>query len=131
MATFEVVPLQVGRFAVAVSHEIATLVLLIVTFAGGFAVFQAVTAAVTVARVALVCQKRVGPRQRRRLGGGVEDSFGDEDLPDIDRQSGSAHQPHGHEAEQHGGSPCLVAQEAANGPRSGGERAFHDLISSC
>ena len=61
MATFEVVPLQVGRFAVAVLHEIATLVLPIEIFAGGFAVFQAVTAAVTVVRFALFAKSALAP----------------------------------------------------------------------
>src|SRR5580704_380205 len=55
LATFAVVPLQLGRLAVAVSHEIATLVLLTVTFVDGFAVVQAVTAVWTVAWVALAC----------------------------------------------------------------------------
>jgi hypothetical protein len=61
VATFDVVPLQVGRFAVAVSHEIATLVLVTVTFDGGFAVFQAVTAAVTVVKFALFCKSAWAP----------------------------------------------------------------------
>ena len=61
VATFEVVPLQVGRFAVAVLHETATLVLPIAIFAGGFAVFQAVTAAVTVVRLALVARSALAP----------------------------------------------------------------------
>ena len=55
-ATLGLVPLQLGRFDVAVSHETATLVLVMVTFEGGFAVFHAVTAACTVAWVALFCE---------------------------------------------------------------------------
>jgi hypothetical protein len=54
-ATFAVVPLQLGRFAVAVSHEIDTLVLVTVTFVDGFAVVQFVTAVWTVLWVALAC----------------------------------------------------------------------------
>ena len=61
VATFELVPLQVGRFAVVVLHEIATLVLPIEIFDGGFAVFQAVTAAVTVVRFALFAKSALAP----------------------------------------------------------------------
>src|SRR4029077_5670270 len=61
VATFELVPLQVGRFAVVVLHEIATLVLPIEIFDGGFAVFQAVTAAFTVVRFALFAKSALAP----------------------------------------------------------------------
>ena len=120
------VPLQVGRFAVAVLHEIATLVLPIVTFDGGFAVFQAVTAAVTVVRFALFAKSALAPASAADWVAASNALFRNEDLPDIDRQSGGTDQSCGHEAEQHDGSAFPVAQEVANSPRSGGERAFHN-----
>ena len=113
LATFGLVPLQLGRFDVAVSHETATLVLVIVTFKGGFAVFHAVTAAVHggLGRVGL--RERVGPGERRRLGGGGEIPLGDEDLPYIECQAGCAHQARGHEPEHHDGGPSPITQKAA------------------
>ena len=60
-ATFAFETSQVGRLDVAVLHESDTAVLAIVIPDDGLAVFQAVTAAVTVPRVALFCDSACAP----------------------------------------------------------------------
>src|SRR6266851_4460915 len=75
VATFAVVPLQVGRFAVAVSHETATVVWVTVTFDDGFAVVQLVTAVWTVLWVALACKSALAPASAAAVVSASNDLF--------------------------------------------------------